>query len=184
MSRGRIVILSGPSGAGKDSVIDAWAELDHRVERVVAATTRAPRPGEEDGIDYRFLAEEEFLQWIDADGFLEHKLVHGRRYGTPRQSVEEIVERGGIAVLKIDVQGAEAILEQGVPCLAIFLAPPSMEELERRLRARATETEEQIARRMAAAEEEMARSEMYRHVVVNRDIHEAAEAIRLLVEAG
>ncbi len=184
MSAGRIVILSGPSGAGKDSVIDAWAKLDPRVQRVVAATTRDARAGEADGIDYHFLSETDFIQMVEADGFLEHKLVHGRRYGTPRRQVDEIVERGGIAVLKIDVQGAEAVLEQGIPCLAIFLAPPSLEELERRLRARGTETEEQIARRMAAAGHEMAQSSLYRHIVTNRDISEAAEEIRRLVEAG
>ena len=131
MAKGKLVILSGPSGVGKDTVIDAWKAADPRVERIVARTTRAPREYEVDGIDYVFLSTEKFLELADQGFFLEHKNVFDNYYGTPLGDMERVLNEGRIAVLKIDVQGALSVMPLRPDAITVFILPPSEEELER-----------------------------------------------------
>lgn len=168
---GRLVILSGPSGVGKDTVLIEWQKVNPHVIRVVAATTRLPRDGEADGGDYHFLTEEAFDTMAKAGGFLEHKQYGSSWYGTPLDQVNEIVRSGRIALLKIEVQGAAEVRALIPDVLSIFLLPPSFEELEQRIRSRGTETEEQIQKRLARARIEMAEAQAYTHRVVNDDLH-------------
>lgn len=179
---GRKVILSGPSGVGKDTVINRWIERDSRVARVVAATTRAPREGEVDGVDYRFMTDGEFLAMADAGGFLEHKKVHSARYGTPLETVNQMVGDGQIAILKIDVQGAIEVMGQDSSIIGIFLLPPSMPELEERLRGRGTDSEEKIRLRLENAKQEILVGMSYPHQVINDDLDRCVEEVMRIVE--
>ncbi len=179
-SNGEVVVLSGPSGSGKTSVVEELCR-DPRFVPSISATTRAPRGGEADGRDYHFLPEEEFRRRIRDGRFLEWAEVHGRLYGTPREGVERAVAEGKRVVLNIDVQGAARLREQGVAGTYIFLMPPSRQELERRLRARRTEADEAISRRLAIAEKEMAEAPRYDAVVVNDDLARAAAEVRRIV---
>jgi guanylate kinase len=158
-------------------VINAWKVRNPKVERVVTFTTRPPREGEQDGVDYHFVSEGEFLRMAKAGDFLEHKLVHGNYYGTPVQGLAEIVGKNKIAILKIDVRGALTAMQKLAGEISIFLAPPSMEELENRLISRGTETASQIKVRIANARREMAAAVHYTQVVVNDDIQRAVDEI-------
>lgn len=173
MSQGNLFVISGPSGAGKGTLIslltqrvpDAWVS--------VSATTRAPRPGEEDGIDYHFLSEGEFEQIMNEGGFLEHALVHGKHYGTIKRYVDEHIARGDAVILEVDVQGARQVKKIMPDAHYIFIEPPSLEELERRLRGRNTETEEQINKRLRTASLELSAKMEYDVQLVNEDIETA-----------
>lgn len=179
---GKVVIVSGPSGVGKDTVIDAWAARDPRVERVVSVTTRSPRDGEVDGEDYHFVDHGEFNLMVERDEFLEHKLVHGEQYGTPRKGVAASLERGNYAILKIDVQGAETVMRVAPEVVSIFILPPSVEELERRLRNRGTESDEKVAVRLRNAIDEIGRSKNYHYKVVNDDVERCVDEIKEILE--
>jgi guanylate kinase len=165
----QLVIISGPSGVGKDTIIEAMRRLPTAAtcHYVVTCTTRPPRPGEVDGIHYRFLTPEAFAAMRDEDGFLEWAEVHGNWYGTPRDSVRAALAAGRDVVLKIDVQGAETVKKKVPEALLIFLVPPSMQELFRRLRSRATESADELEVRQRNAAIELARREDYDHVVEN-----------------
>jgi len=165
----QLVIISGPSGVGKDTIIEAMRRLPTAAayHYVVTCTTRPPRPGEVDGIHYRFLTIEAFAALRDEDGFLEWAEVHGNWYGTPRDSVRAALAAGRDVVLKIDVQGAETVKKKVPEALLIFLVPPSMQELFRRLRSRATESADELEVRQRNAAIELARREDYDHVVEN-----------------
>ena len=165
----QLVIISGPSGVGKDTIIEAMRRLPTAAayHYVVTCTTRPPRPGEVDGIHYRFLTLEAFAALRDEDGFLEWAEVHGNWYGTPRDSVRAALAAGRDVVLKIDVQGAETVKKKVPEALLIFLVPPSMQELFRRLRSRATESADELEVRQRNAAIELARREDYDHVVEN-----------------
>src|SRR5689334_15018289 len=128
---GRLVILSGPSGVGKDTVLAAWQSSNPRVQRVVAYTTRAPRAGEQNGVDYHFVSRARFDELVEANAFLEHKIVHGNYYATPLADMEAMLNAGKIAVLKIDVQGAMEAMRLRPDALSIFLLPPNVEDLEK-----------------------------------------------------
>ena len=180
-----LAIISGPSGVGKDTIIDEMrrheAETGRSGQRhyVVTVTTRAPRNGEIDGIDYHFVSREEFLR-IRADrGFLEANEVHGNWYGSPRDQVRDSLVAGRDAILKIDVQGAQVVKEQVSEALLIFVIPPSLETLFARLRARATETADQLELRQRNAAIELARQDDYDHVVVNETDQVAVTAARI-----
>ena len=179
----RIVILSGPSGVGKDSVLDRWMERDPRVERVVAATTRNPRDGELDGDSYHFMSLDGFHDAAAAGRFLEFKEVHGNWYATPWSGIEAIQDRGGIAVLKIDVQGALEVLKEHPVIVSVFLLPPDMDELEKRIRGRKTDDEATIERRLENAREEILNSQFYRFRLVNNDIERVVDELESLVLA-
>ena len=163
------MIISGPTGVGKDTIIDALRDRprDPDYHYVVTCTTRAPRPGEVDGISYHFLDRERFLELRDAGGLLEANEVHGNWYGTPRQEVRDALAEGHDVILKIDVQGAQQVKERVDEALLIFVVPPSMETLFGRLRARATESADELELRQRNAAIELARQEDYDHVVVN-----------------
>jgi guanylate kinase len=164
-----LVIISGPSGVGKDTIIDAMETRPHDPEYhyVVTCTTRAPRPGEVDGVDYHFLTREAFLRLRDDRQLLEAIEVYGNWYGSPRDQVREAVSSGRHAVLKIDVNGAQRVKEQVSQAVLIFVVPPSMEVLIDRLRSRATETADELELRQRSAAIELARQDDYDYVVVN-----------------
>ncbi|MBS1718683.1 MAG: guanylate kinase [Armatimonadetes bacterium] len=174
---GRLVILSGPSGVGKDSVIDQWRACNPLVERVVAYTTRAPREGEVEGVDYHFVSLPQFMKIAEDGGFLEFKRVHDNLYGTPIAGVDAILGRGGIAVLKIDVEGAMDVMHARPDAASVFILPPSMEELERRIRGRNSDTDTVITQRLKNAEKEIEKAEFYQKVLINDDIDEVVEAL-------
>jgi guanylate kinase len=167
---GRLVILSGPSGVGKDTVIDAWKARDPRVERVIAYTTRAPRTGEQDGVDYHFVSVDQFLECANAGEFLEAKEVHGHHYATPLKDMNALLEAGKIAVLKIDVQGALTAMALRPDAISVFLLPPDGPELVRRLRERGTDDNATILKRLENASGEIALSERYQNRIVNDSV--------------
>jgi guanylate kinase len=168
-----LVIISGPSGVGKDTIIDEM----HRRERaegrendrhyLVTVTTRAPREGEVDGVDYHFVDRDEFIRMWRDRGFLEANEVHGNFYGSPRDPVRQALLAGKDVILKIDVQGAQVVKEQVTEALLIFIIPPSLETLFDRLRSRASETADELEVRQRDAAVELARQDDYDHVVVN-----------------
>lgn len=178
---GRLVILSGPSGVGKDSVLDRWKTADPRVVRVVAYCTRAPRSGEVDGVDYHFVTRQQFMAKAEAGDFLEYKEVHGNLYATPLKDMEALLADGRIAVLKIDVHGALSVMEKRDDAISIFLLAPSAEELERRIRKRGTDDEATIQKRLKNARDEIALSDRYQHRVVNDDLDRAVAEIMEIV---
>lgn len=179
---GTLVILSGPSGVGKDTVLDAWKAANPLVVRVVAYTTRDPREAEVDGVDYHFVTEEAFMERANRGAFLEWMNVHGKLYATPLEDMEALLADGKIAVLKIDVQGALRVMELRPDVLSIMLVPPSWAELEHRIRSRGTETPEKIALRLENARKELEFADRYTHCVVNDDVMRAVGEVAAIVE--
>lgn len=182
----QLVIISGPSGVGKDTIIDALRERprDPDYHYVVTCTTRAPRPGEVDGVSYHFLDRAAFLAMRDSGGLLEANEVHGNWYGTPRAEVADALVAGHDVILKIDVQGAQQVKERVEEALLVFIVPPSLETLFARLRARATETADELEVRQRNAAIELARQEDYDHVVVNEtgQVERTAETIHRIID--
>ncbi len=184
-----LIIISGPSGVGKDTIIDALRRHERETGRederhyVVTVTTRAPRAGEVDGVDYHFVSREEFLRIREQRGFLEANEVHGNWYGSPRNQVRAALAVGRDVILKIDVQGAQVVKEQVSQALLIFVIPPDMEALFQRLRARATETADELELRQRNAALELARQNDYDEIVTNetdRVEQTAAEIDRII----
>jgi guanylate kinase len=183
--RGRLIVIAGPSGVGKGSVVRDLLERDpYGLALSVSATTRAPREGESNGVHYLFVPDEVFDRMIADGDLLEWAPVVGHRSGTPRKAVEELLVAGRDVILEIDVQGAEQIRRLEPHALLVFLAPPTMEELERRLRGRGTETEERIAARLATAEWEMGQQGWFDHVVVNDELERASSQVAAIIEAS
>jgi len=172
-----VIILSGPSGVGKDTLIDMWMEKNPTVKRVVTATTRAPRPGEINGQDYHFYTLEEMEDKIQNGDFLEHMNVFGDIYGTPRSSVDSVTQEGGVPIIRIDVQGAIELIPKIGDAVSVFIMPPSLEELRKRIEGRKTDTAEKIAERMETAIAEIACAYFYDHQVVNNDLEEACKVL-------
>jgi len=178
---GTLVILSGPSGVGKDTVINAWTKRNPRVRRVVAYTTRPPRPGEVDGVDYRFISIDRFREEATAGHFLEFKEVHGNLYATPLKDMEEMLAEGSVAVLKIDVQGALTAMQLRPEALTVFILPPDADELERRIRERGTEDSHAILRRLHNARAELEAAEKYTHRIVNDEVDHVVDELERIV---
>ena len=185
---GMILILSGPSGSGKSSIYKAALGGIGGIEFSVSCTTRGPRPGEVDGRDYYFISRQRFDALVAENAFAEHAEVHGNCYGTLKSELLGRIRNGIDVLLDIDVQGAAQIRalcadspEFCQACEFIFIMPPSFEELERRLRARGTETEESILRRLANAKGEMEHANEYDHIIVNDDLGRAAQEFSSLI---
>jgi len=176
---GRLIVISGPSGAGKTTLLKKLFECCPELSSSVSATTRPPRQGEQDGVDYHFLSPQEFERRRSAGQFLESFQVFGRDYwyGTLEEEVAPSLAAGKSIVLEIDVQGAMAVLERYSQAITIFVKPSSMEELERRLRGRGTESQEWQARRLAAARRELDCAKWYQYQVVNDDVDRAVQEI-------
>lgn len=174
---GPLVVVSGPSGVGKSTVVRAALRQEPDAWLSVSATTRAPRSGEVDGVDYRFASDGEFDRMIAAGDLLEWAQFAGNRYGTPRGPVDRMRAEGRPVLLEIEVQGARQVRRTAPDAVLVFLAPPSWEELRARLVGRGTETEESVARRLAHAEEEMAAQGEFDAVIVNTDVEQAAQAL-------
>ena len=178
---GMLIVLSGPSGSGKGTIIKSL--LSMREDTVLSMTTRAPRPGEQDGVHYFFRTREEFEDVIRKDGFLEYAEYNGEYYGTPEAPIRRWLNEGKNVILEIEVQGAEKVMNHRSDLVSVFITIPSFEELERRLRARATETEEKIRRRMATAQMELSRAFRYQYVVLNDEVERAVARINTIIEA-
>ena len=181
--KGLLIVLSGPSGAGKSTVIAALMRKRNDVRFSVSATTRDPRPGEVDGKDYFFRTHEEFARMIEKDAFLEHAEYVGNCYGTPVAPVEESLNAGYHVLLDIEVQGAGQVMAKRPDAVSVFLCPPSLRELERRLRGRGTDPEEKIMGRLATAGREYGRAKDYTYIVVNDDAENAAAELDAIITA-
>ena len=184
--RGRLIVISGPSGAGKTTLLKKLFGRCEGLRASVSATTRPARPGERDGIDYYFLSDEEFQRRRAAGDFLECCEVfgHGHWYGTLASEVTPSLEAGESIVLEIDVQGAMAVVQRFPQALTIFVEPSSLDELERRLRGRASESEEAIQRRLEVARRELACAGRYQYRVVNDDVDRAVQEICDIIHSG
>jgi guanylate kinase len=179
--RGGLAVLSGPSGSGKTSICKALLQ-DPRVELSISATTRPPRPGEVHGVDYWYYSADEFRRMVAAGDFVEWAEVYGNLYGTPRRPLEEASRRRDrLMLLDIDVQGAAQLRQRKFDARFVFIAPPSMEVLERRLRLRATDSDEVIRRRLEVAAREMAQRQLYDHVLVNERLETTVAAVKALL---
>mgnify|MGYP001821951084 FL=1 len=182
-----MVIISGPSGVGKDTIIDALKRREpaHPRRYDITVTTRDRRENETDGVHYHFYSVDDYQRLVASEGLLEASLVHDHWYGTPRDQVQSAIRSGRDAILKIDVQGADKVRARIPEALLIFVVPPSIEELERRLRERRTETREQAELRLRNARIEMARTGEFDHVVVNETdkVDATAEAIDGIIAA-
>ena len=180
---GLLFVLSGPSGVGKDAVLAEFLAACPAVVKCVTATTRSPREGETPGQDYHFLDLGEFRRMEEADEFLEYAKVHNNYYGTPRKWVEDTLATGTDVILKIDVQGGLAVKKMMPHAVAVFLAPPSSEELERRLRCRLTDTEQDIAKRLRDSTNEMEHIPDYDYLIENDTLLDAVDRLRCIVLA-
>lgn len=183
MRKGLLILISGPSGTGKGTVCDLLRQKHPEISYSISATTRQPRPGEQDGVNYYFYTKEEFQEMIDQGQLLEWAEVYGNFYGTPKQKVLDRLEAGEDILLEIDTQGALNVMKVMPEGLFIFLLPPSLEELAARLKGRGTETEESLHRRLGAAVDEIKLATKYRYVVVNDKVEDAQETIAKIIEA-
>ena len=182
--KGLLIVLSGPSGAGKGTVCAAVRNSeDVSIEYSISATTRNPRNGEEHGREYFFYDKETFEQLREQGGFLEWAQVYDNYYGTPRQYVEEVLERGNDCILEIDPQGAFQVRAAWPEAILIFIAPPSLEELRSRLSGRGTESAEEMEKRLSCALEELGQRSKYDYMIVNDDVTAAANKLKAILVA-
>ncbi len=182
MNKGLLIVVSAPSGCGKGTILSEILKEDGYYYSV-SATTRNPREGEVDGVNYHFISKEEFQKRISENGMLEYAQYCGNYYGTPKKEVDEMRSKGRDVILEIEVQGAMKVKKLCPDAVFIFIAPPSVAELERRLRKRGTETDEVIAQRVAEAEGEISHAGEYDYVIVNGALEDAIEDFKTVVRA-
>ncbi|MEN9725431.1 MAG: guanylate kinase [Pseudomonadota bacterium] len=181
MMSGNLFIITAASGAGKTSLVRAMLEADKRIKLSISYTTRQPRPGEENGEDYHFVDDATFLKMLDAGDFLESAQVHGARYGTSKTRVNEVLALGNDLILEIDWQGAAQVRKLYPEAVSIFILPPSIPELEARLRGRGQDSEEVIAKRLAAARSEMGHVGEFDYVTINDEFEQALHDLMAIV---
>jgi guanylate kinase len=179
----KLIIITGPSGVGKGTVVKELLDRNKDIWLSISATTRNPRVGEKDGLNYYFISEERFKDMIDKKEFLEWAQFAGNYYGTPLSTVNEKIEKGFIVLLEIEVEGAKQIKEKFPESLSIFLLPPSKEELEKRIRNRGTEKEEAIDRRLSRAKYEIASSDQFDFVLTNHDVDETVKEVFKIIKS-
>ena len=180
--KGKLFVISAPSGAGKSSLIDALLRDDPSVKLSISYTTRAPRPGEQNGREYHFVDDAAFLAMRSSGEFLESAEVHGYRYGTSKNVIREALERGQDLILEIDWQGARQVRSLYPDCVGIFILPPSFEELERRMRARGQDSEAVIRRRLENAREELTHAEEFDYAIINKDFDTARRELAEIIQ--
>ncbi|HYL88151.1 MAG TPA: guanylate kinase [Burkholderiales bacterium] len=181
--RGKLFVITAPSGAGKTSLIEAVMRDDPSLKISVSYTTRAPRKGEKDGVDYHFVDEATFRQMKAQGEFLESAEVHGNHYGTARQVILDAVKRGDDIILEIDWQGAQQVRKLYPDCVGIFILPPSVEELERRMRARGQDSDAVIRRRLDNAREELAHVGEFKYAIINKDFETARRELASIIRS-
>jgi len=179
--KNNLIIFTGPSGVGKGTIVKQVFQDLKNIEFSISCTTRAIRPGEVDGVNYFFKTREQFEKMIQADALLEWAEFVGNYYGTPKDFVFNTLEAGNDVFLEIEVQGALQVMEKFPEAVSIFLVPPSLEELESRLRTRATETEDILQKRLAKAREEMKFLDRFKYIVTNDDLDKAVESVKALI---
>jgi guanylate kinase len=177
----RVFVITGPSGVGKGTLIRGLMERIPELELSVSATTRGPRPGEQDGVDYHFLTPEEFDRRIEEGDFVEHADYAGRRYGTLRSELDRRVSEGVPVVLEIEVQGARQVRAAMPEAVQVFIAPPSLAALRTRLVGRGTDDQQEVSRRLEVAEQELTAQPEFAHVVVNDRLDEALDRLVAIV---
>lgn len=183
MAKGFLLVVSGPSGSGKGTVCNELLERNDNVIFSVSTTTRSPREGEEEGVNYFFIDENRHREMVDRNEFLESAYVHGNYYGTPKEFVLDEIDKGRVVLLEIDVQGALQVEKVYPEAVTVFLLPPSMEELENRITKRGTETLESIRLRMKNAYDEIGLLDQYDYMVLNDEVNMAVEKIETIIRA-
>ncbi|PCI46097.1 MAG: guanylate kinase [Alphaproteobacteria bacterium] len=182
--RGLLLVLSSPSGAGKSTLSRLLLAKDKNITLSVSMTTRTPRPGEEDGVDYNFVSTAEFEKLVEQDGFLEHARVFDNQYGTPSAPVEKAMSEGRDVLFDIDWQGTQQLTQKVAKDLVrVFILPPSKDELERRLKERAQDSDEVVAKRMSKASEEISHWDGYDYIIVNDDLKKAEQQLFAILQA-
>jgi len=184
LSKGTLYIISAPSGAGKTSLVRELVSSNEHIVVSVSHTTRAMRPGEQDGVDYHFVAKDAFLEMVDSSAFLEHASVFDNYYGTSQQHVEQQLQNGHDVILEIDWQGARQVRELFPESLSVFILPPSLEALKQRLNSRGQDSEEIIERRMNDAVNEMSHYAEFDYLLVNDDFDAALQQLRCIFSAN
>lgn len=179
--KGRLFVISAPSGTGKTTVIGSLLKLTPQLKLSVSCTTRPPRKGEKNGVDYHFVSDEKFLKMKDSGLLLEWALVHGLYYGTPRGAIDKWLAGGENVVLDIDVQGGASVRKIYKDAVLIFLLPPSHEELVKRLKRRGANTEDDLERRLKNANNELAQKDLYDYRIVNDDLDRAVGEIKKII---
>ena len=182
MEKGLLIVYSGLSGVGKGTILSQLMPMeDLNLAYSVSMTTRKPREGEVDGVNYFFVSKKRFLEAVKKGELLEHARFVGNDYGTPKDYVEKMREEGKNVILEIEIRGAKQVMEKCPDALSIYIVPPSLEELERRLRERGTEDEETILKRVSKAREELKDIDFYEHIVCNDDLDKAVQEVREII---